>query len=452
MKLLYLTHQYFPRHVGGTEVYTRGLVRHVIRSGHQARVIAYHENPSPDRQDSHIERTSYEGVPLVEVHYNLSVAEHPARAEYDNAFAAQAVRDELDCFRPDVVHVLHAMKLSGAAVQACVDAGVPVIVTLCDFWFLCPRHTLLQSNGQVCTGPDTPFKCVACVRDLHGFAALPETGGSTSRVAVNHAATAAGSVGVGLLADLTAINQRADFLRRVLLQTRRIIALSDFQKKMFVANGYPAERLEVIAHGLDLEVTSGSRLDAHLQVEGWHGQRRLLRRLGFVGSLVPHKGAHVLLEALAQVPDWPVECRIHGPLLADGYGQRLQEMAARDARVQLLGGFAPEDLGRLLGELDLLAAPALWYENDPLVVKAALKLGLPVLASRIGTLEDMLAGRGAEWLVEPGNPEAWAAALRRLQGAPVPAFRPISIKGLKDNAREMLAIYQAVKAVTGAAA
>jgi hypothetical protein len=56
---------------------------------------------------------------------------------------------------------------------ACLDAGVPVVVTLCDFWFLCPRHTLLQPDGSVCPGPEPPRKCVPCVRDLHGFAPLP---------------------------------------------------------------------------------------------------------------------------------------------------------------------------------------------------------------------------------------------------------------------------------------
>lgn len=418
MKVLYLTHQYFPRHVGGTEVYTRGLVRHLIRAGHPCTVITCHEGPSPHRDDFHVERTAHEGVPVVEIHFNLSVTEQPARAEYDNPFPAAAVRAELERFRPDVVHVLHAMKLSGAAVQACVDAGVPVILTLCDFWLLCPRHTLLQPDGTVCTGPDAPLKCVPCLRDLHGFPPAP----------VDEAGRKAWA------ADLQAIRGRTDFLRHVSLGAWRIIALSHFQKRLFVANGYPATRIEVLEHGVDLEEDDPPAAR----------QPGRLRRLGLVGSLVPHKGAHVLLEALAGLPEWDVECRVHGTAPpGDAYGERLREQAARDSRVQLLGEFAPADLGRVLCELDLLAVPALWYENNPLVVQAALRVGVPVLASRLGTLEEMLAPRGPDWLVEPGNVAAWTAALRRLAGAPLPAFAPAPVKTMDDNARELLAIYHA---------
>jgi glycosyltransferase involved in cell wall biosynthesis len=101
-------------------------------------------------------------------------------------------------------------------------------------------------------------------------------------------------------------------------------------------------------------------------------------------------------------------------------------------------------LGLVLGDLDLLAAPTLWYENDPLVIKAALRMGLPVLASRRGTLEEMVGPRGPEWLVEAGDVSAWTAALRRVTATPLPVFEPVRSKNLDDNAREMLAVYHSL--------
>jgi glycosyltransferase involved in cell wall biosynthesis len=418
MRLLYLTHQYFPRHVGGTEVYTRGLIRRAIAAGHQACVISCHESPSGDPADFGVQRTEHEGVPVVEIHFNLSVTADPARCEYDNPFTAGLVAAEVAAFRPDVVHVMHALKLSGAAVRACIDAGCPVLVTLCDFWFLCPRHTLLKPDGTVCSGPDRPLKCLACCRQLHGVAPPPRDWRD----------------GLRWLRDLWTIQRRTAYLRRTLQGARQIVALSHFQKNLFVANGYPGDRIEVIDHGLEIDAPAGPRPP----------RRSEPLRVGFIGSLVPFKGAHVLLEALAREPSLPVECRIHGPLGGDPYTARLREMAGRDPRVRLMGGFEPQELGRVLDEMDLLAVPALWYENNPLVVKAALHRGVPVLASRIGSLEEMLRPRGAAWLVEPGDVAAWAAALRRLSAAPLPVCPPLPVKSIDDNARELFALYRRV--------
>lgn len=421
MRVLYLTHQYFPRHVGGTEVYTRGLVRRVLAGGHEAEVVTCHESPEPSPASFHVERGEYERVPLVELHFNLSVTRHPARCEYDNPFTAAAVAQEVATFRPDVVHVTHALKLSGAAIRACLDARVPVVVTLCDYWFLCPRHTLLRWTGEVCSGPDRPAKCLPCVRDLHGFPPAPRRPAAWRP----------------WLRDAWAIERRARYLRDTLLRADRIIALADLQKRLFVSHGYPADRIAVMEHGPEpFEETLPPSPPAG---EPW------LRRIGFIGNLVPPKGAHVLLEALARVPQLAAECLVYGQgRPGDPYVLRLTELARADPRVTLPGTFPPDELGRVLASLDLLAVPALWLENNPLVVRAALQLGLPVLASRLGTLEDMVGPRGARWLVAPGDVGAWAAALVEVAGGRRPLFPPQAVKGAGTHASQILALYQEV--------
>lgn len=427
MKVLYLTHQYFPRHVGGTEVYTRSLVRRLVREGHRALVVTYHEAASTHVDEFHVERVLYEDVPVFEMHGNLAVTAHPARCEYDNSYMARLLGEVLASERPDVVHAMHAMKLSGAALEACYRASVPVVVSLCDYWFLCARHTLLTCEGGECSGPDEPRKCVACVRDLHGFAAPPRSGSDWPRYA----------------ADLVAIDNRPLFLRRVLLSASRIIALSRFQKQVFVKNGFPAERIEVLQHGLEIEDLDP--IPEEVAEERLQGPRRI----GIVSSLVPHKGVHVVLEALARAPALDVECRIHGRLhVEDRYAERLNELASRDRRVRLMGGFEPAHMGKVLRSLDLLAVPAVWHENEPLVVKAALHLGLPVLASCIGSLEDMITPGLNGWLVPPGDADAWAAAFANWLQQPRQWFPPTPVKTMAENAREVFEIYKTVAEIS----
>ncbi len=221
-----------------------------------------------------------------------------------------------------------------------------------------------------------------------------------------------------------------------LLGADRIIALSPFQKRVFVQNGLPPERIDVIRHGLDLKDLGSA------SVAGKASDADRRRCIGFAGSLVPHKGAHVLLQALARSPALDVQCRIHAPL-PDGnrYVDSVKELASRDPRVRLMGGFEPAEAGRVLCELDLLAAPALWHENEPLLVKAALHLGVPILASRIGSLAEMITEGRNGWLAPPDDPDAWGQALHAWMRQPHCHFPPTPMKSMDDNAREIFAIY-----------
>ncbi len=435
MRVLYLTHQYLPRHVGGTEIYTHGLARRAVAAGFEVAVIAYHESPSASVSDFGVVPRTHEGIPVREIHYNLSVAPDPARSEHENPFVGALVGRELEDFRPDLVHVMHAMKLSGAALDACRAHGVPFIVTLSDFWFICPRHTLVRSNGRCCDGPAHRLDCVRCVHDTHGFVPREVALLSERRLLrrVRQGIRRRDREPAALWRDLHAIRRRNRYLARRLLTARRIIALSEFQKAMFVRNGLPAERIEVIEHGLEVA-----------------GLRPGLRRPGpvprmvFIGSLVPDKGPHVLLEALARIPTLDVECRIYGALPDTAYGQRLAALAVADRRVSLRGMFPPDELGAVLAEADLLAVPSVWYENGPLVVKAAFYVGVPVLASRIGSLTEMVTPGRNGWLETAGDPARWAAAITRIAtDRAALAVEPTPVKTMNENARELFAIYAA---------
>ena len=433
MRVLYLVHQYLPRYVGGTEIYTHGLARRAVAAGFEVAVVAYHESPSPSVADFGVVRRTYEGIPVREVHYNLSVAPDPARYEHENVFVGDLVRRELEDFRPEVVHVMHAMKLSGAALDACRARGVPFIVTLCDFWFICPRHTLVRSDGRLCDGPAHRLDCVRCLHDTHGFVPRRSALLSERRLLrrMRRGRRRREREPAALWRDLHAIRRRNRYLARRLLAARRIIALSGFQKAVFVRNGLPAERVEVIEHGLEAA-----------------GLRPGLRRPGpvprvvFIGSIVPDKGPHVLLEALARIPTLAVECRIYGAVPGTAYGRHLAALAAADPRVSLRGSFPPDGLGAVLAETDLLAVPSVWYENSPLVVKAAFHVGVPVLASRIGSLAEMVTPGRNGWLEVPGDPARWAAAIARLAADRAAlAVDPTPVKSMDENAREMFAIY-----------
>ena len=432
LRLLYLTHQYFPRHVGGTEVYTRGLAIRAQQAGHAVRVVTAAESRDPNYP---LVDTEHDGVPVTEVHQNLGLAVDPARAEFDNPEIAEALAPLLERERPDVVHALHGMKLSASALDLCYRLRLPTIVTLVDFWFICGRHTLLRWNGRPCTGPAHDLDCLECMHDSHGFgdSSLRTLNPEVLRIAADRALASSEPL-QAFWRDVDAVRNRQNHLRRIVERADRVIALSDFQKAMYVRNGYSEEKIQVLHHGLETEGLKPATAAVGEPL-----------KLVFIGSLVHHKGVHVLLEAFARRPQVNIQLSIYGDAtLPSPYVDSLKQQAANDPRVKLMGTFPVSSMGRVLETADALVMPALWYENEPLVVKAARYVGLPVLASNIGTLatsvQDGINGK----LVAPGDVEAWADAIATF--SPPPIKPDTSIKSMDENAREMLAIYEEVYA------
>ncbi len=415
MRLVFLTHQYFPKHIGGTEVFTRDLVRRAVDEGHEALVISCLESEETFNSQVQVKRNSYESVPLLELHFNLSTFPCVAEAEYNNEVIAQVLREELTNYKPQLAHITHAMKLSCAALDVCHALGIPTVVTLSDFWFICPRTNLLTWDGLTCAGPKWFNKCLQCVGDLHN-------------IDFNFANT-------------LAVFRRKGRLKQSLLKADRIIALTNFQKNVFVNNGFPSHRIEVMEHGVEASDLAVSGNENGTASSATHGLT-----VGFIGSLVPHKAPHILAEALKELPNLPLECHIYGAVReGDGYCRSLKKAASEDKRFLLKGTFSPSNLGQVLGTFDILAMPAIWYENGPLVVKAALMSGIPVLASNIGSLPDMVNEGINGWLVKPGSAQDWAKAISEIASKPLPEFTPPKIKTFADNATELFAIYEVLR-------
>ncbi|MCE9520787.1 MAG: glycosyltransferase, partial [Verrucomicrobia bacterium] len=239
MRILFLTHQYFPRHVGGTEMLVRGLASQMRSRGHEVAVLAYVETPGTELHDFGFRVSEFEGAPLWELHYNLACAANPAEAEFDNPFIAGLVAHAAGEIKPDVVHAMHLMKLSAAVLPRLKQMGIPVVATLCDFWPICLRHTLLLPEGDICqTGPDHPMRCLRCAQVTHGFA---KTTNDESELALWQRAEAALADAAfpepEFRCDVAAITTRTERIRSAFLMADRLLALTEFQRLLFVRHG-----------------------------------------------------------------------------------------------------------------------------------------------------------------------------------------------------------------------
>jgi glycosyltransferase involved in cell wall biosynthesis len=138
-------------------------------------------------------------------------------------------------------------------------------------------------------------------------------------------------------------------------------------------------------------------------------------RILFLGQISRRKGLHILLEAFAAIADviQATELRVIGGSLQDsGYYEELQSQYRHlvdDGRLVFAGPKVHRDIPSELARAAIVCLPSL-YEASPLAVLEAMAAGRPVVASRVGDVDELLSG-GVGVVVEPGDPRALASAL-----------------------------------------
>jgi glycosyltransferase involved in cell wall biosynthesis len=144
----------------------------------------------------------------------------------------------------------------------------------------------------------------------------------------------------------------------------------------------------------------------------------------FVGRLRLRKGVEVLLAALAALARQGVAARLL--VAGDGEHRGAVERAVAALglgdRVELLGRCDAGRIAGLLAGARALAVPSI-YEGMPLVVLEAMAAGVPVVASRVSGIPEVVVDGETGWLVPPEDPEALAAALAAALADPAEAAR-----------------------------
>ncbi|HET9210722.1 MAG TPA: glycosyltransferase family 4 protein [Thermoanaerobaculia bacterium] len=174
---------------------------------------------------------------------------------------------------------------------------------------------------------------------------------------------------------------------------------------------YRVEEVGVIPN-----VTGGLEIAPAGEAEGPPGY------LLFVGRLRIRKGVEVLLEALREL-----RCKVPGAALriaGDGEHRAALERAAADLgpAVSFLGTRDAAQVRTLLRGAAALVVPSI-YEGMPLVVLEAMEAGLPVVASAVSGIPEVVVGGETGWLVPPEDSEALARALKEVLADPEEARR-----------------------------
>lgn len=376
VRILHIVHQYPPDRVGGVELYTQAASRALAQRGHTVGIL--YRKDMPGRGMALCEE---DGIRVFAVWNGVVNPTCRFLTTFGDQFIHKAFVQVLGEFRPEVVHLQHLMGLPVSLSDEVLRRALPVVITLHDYWWVCPNAQLLTNySGEVCDGPRGYWNCAHC--------ALARVGHPKMMVVSP------------LLVPVMAFRNK--LLRRLGHAASLLIAPTEFVRRWYILHGFPAERTVLLPHGLEYPAESPLR-------------RRVSHtglRIFYAGGLSWQKGIHVLVEALVGIRGY-VELWIAGDQSADPvYVTRLQALAG--SNVRFLGQLNREGVWNALAQVDVVAVPSLWYETYSFLVSEAFAAGLPVLASRLGALAERVRDGVDGLLLPPGDVAAWRAAIQRL--------------------------------------
>jgi GT2 family glycosyltransferase/glycosyltransferase involved in cell wall biosynthesis len=414
MRILVIVHGFPPASAGGCEIYARA---HALalrrRNGDRVQVLTREADPAREEYAQRMEEQDGLSVRWVNNTFRrVRAFEESYACEAIDAIAGKVIDD----FAPDVAHIHHLTCLSTGIVRALAERGVPSIMTLHDYWLICHRGQLLDVDYRLCDGPG-PDGCSACLGSAGGAGAAAFAAASGMRALeerlpgvrvdrLRRAASRAAALMRTNQTSRTEARRRVDHMREICAQVTRFVAPSREMRDRFVRFGVASARISVGPYGYDRTPFRGvSRTTSN----------RL--RLGFLGSVMASKAPHLLLEAIQRLPRDSVSVDLYGGFAAyhgdDSYRSLIEALADRE-NVRVHGAIPHERVAQALASLDVLVVPSIWPENSPLVIGEAFLAGVPVVASRIGGIPEVVSDGRNGLLFRPGDVGDLTAALRRL--------------------------------------
>ena len=278
----------------------------------------------------------------------------------------QRLKEMIQQFHPDVVHIHNSFPLlSPSLYDACSESNVPVVQTLHNYRVACPSAKLFRDGKicETCIGKTVPLAGIVhrCYRD-----SLPES--------------------IAVAAMITAHNIRHTWQEKV----DAYITLTSFQKAKMEQIGLPSYKIHVKPNFLFDPVTlPPSQPDRYAL---------------YVGRLWSEKGINTLIDAyITQNIQIPLKIVGDG-ILQDSLQQQVQQ-AGLSHRIEFLGWQKKPEVLALMQKAQFLIFPSVWYETFGLSMIESFACSVPVIASRLGGMAEIVEDKQTGLLFEAGNPQ-----------------------------------------------
>jgi glycosyltransferase involved in cell wall biosynthesis len=434
MRILQVIHDFVPETKAGAEINTHKLsVDLQQRHGHELFVFCRGWNLEAEPYTERNEQLDGLQVRRIELGRNNL----PNRWRRHDPRVDNALRRMIEQTQPDLMHIQHFIYLSTNIVAVAKEYGLPVVVSLRNFWFRCPWGTLLDHEDKLCqrrAGVD----CLSCHwPDRLGRRrnVIPWRVLNPIQIQFYEHLGARPPLPAQVREMLPSFDSWEREFREALLLADHLHSPSEFLKQLLVEFGIPAEHTSVISNGF--------RYDPEQVQRKQRGQRI---RFGMIG--MHHlKGLHLAIEAFRGLDQDRAELVVYGQEASPRYVNK-QKARAQGYNIRFAGTYEQSAIYEVFRDIDVLLVPSIWYENCPTVIREAFATNTPVITADIGGMAESVHHQQNGLLFRANNAQSLQEQMQAILDNPalIDQFAqqieaPITVQQCTDG---ILEIYQQV--------
>ena len=359
MNILQIVHCFPPESMTGSEIYAYNLSKWLSRKHN---VSVFYRINNPDGEEYEVIKNKYDGLDVYKINHTFKDYDSIEKI-YNNKEIEKRFLKVLDEVSPDIVHIQHLLFLSLGLVDVIKKRDIPIIFTLHDYWLMCPKGQLLKNDRKICINP-LGSNCPYCLSTSLNPRVLIK---KIFKALMHY------KIPTRFNPDLAKIYKKVDLF----------VSPSNFLRNRFIEFGLSQEKIIYSDNGMNLDLFKDREKIKSDKI-----------RFGFIGTLIPAKGVHVLIKAFNKVKSNKAVLKIYGKAPVNNcifnYYNAIRYMAKGNKNIEFIGTFDNKDVAKVFKEIDILIFSSIWEENSPLVLHEAILTKTPALASDIGGVNELI--------------------------------------------------------------
>ncbi len=404
-KILICCNAYPPNFIGGAELIAHYQARQLQDLGYE--VIIFTGDVGEVGKRHSLRREDYEGLQVYRVRLTYKDYD-PKYVNFSHEDVEKHFKMVLKKFSPDVVHFHNIIGLSVGLIHLAKKRGIKTVLTLHDHWGFCFKNTLIKNNNEICKDFTRCSECMAVIPDENNRN-IP-------------------------------MRMRQDFIKMQLEDIDAFISPSQYLAQEYIHAGIPQEKMHIIWNGIDVGKFS--------RIKKVPDPNHI--RFSFIGYFGKHKGIDIIINALQYLEN---KQKLTINLIGDGNlfthhnneinGKKLNDIVKFWGRIK--------NIEEAYAQTDVFILPSIWPENHPVSITEAMSAKIPVIASDIGGIPELVEHGKTGFLFEKGDARDLAKKMNEFIKSPEKiqifgenAFDKIKIDTLENQVKKIIDVYNKI--------